>query len=658
MPYLWCSLKTYYEENSLNVDKWAWHNPTVDDQLFDQFAKAEPHIVGLSIYVWNEETLDAIGKKIKEQYPLCLIVVGGPQQNVKTNENYFKDKPWVDIVLPGDAYGEIVLKEILDCYPITDFESVPYIYYTNIDRVKLKSAGTINKRAFVWPTDIFKKQEQYILPLIKQKHEQNTPITAYYETSRGCPYKCIYCEWGGGIYTKVIKKPLDKVCNDLEWLVSVAKVSNIEITDANFGIVKQDIDVAKKLATLRSEYGFPYAVDFDAAKNHVDNVTQIKEILIEAGLINFHKVAFQTLNEETKKNIERVDVPFEQQLESAAKLDKKFGKIPIYLEQILGLPGETYDTVCKQIDKIFEHGLDIGVTLPVAWTLLPEAPAYTQEMRDKFKIKTVKKLVEINPKIKEGRTFEYSGSGMNLVGSWTNKSVETVVGTYSYTPADWVRMRKLYSFVVGGHPAGINTYLVDYLHRTHGSSPSQVYNAIMEYAYTIKFKDANLNRLFAIEKQHSNLWITDDTVLDIGIDIGDEWPFQMPQHTFFSFAILSNAQAFYTEVCNHLAVMYSDPRIIDLGKYIANVLLDVTYNYKHGRTFTTKYNWLEYFNKLEPLSEEEYTYNISDTEVTYIAGKAIPIWNIEDQNRSHIAYYHQMAVQVGNVKVSTTIKRL
>ena len=35
------------------------------------------------------------------------------------------------------------------------------------------------------------------------------------ETTRGCPYKCVFCEWGGGINTKIYKKDVSIVKRDV-----------------------------------------------------------------------------------------------------------------------------------------------------------------------------------------------------------------------------------------------------------------------------------------------------------------------------------------------------------------------------------------------------------------------------------------------------------
>jgi hypothetical protein len=68
---------------------------------------------------------------------------------------------------------------------------------------------------------------------------------AIYETTRGCPYKCTYCDWGGGTFTKVVKKPLETIFAEIEFLCA-NKIEYFFVADANFGIYKEDVDGKKK----------------------------------------------------------------------------------------------------------------------------------------------------------------------------------------------------------------------------------------------------------------------------------------------------------------------------------------------------------------------------------------------------------------------------
>ena len=63
------------------------------------------------------------------------------------------------------------------------------------------------------------------------------------ETTRGCPYKCVYCEWGGGTGTKIHKKPLGIVKDDIDCLRSMG-YRDVYLTDANFGAFEErDLEI-------------------------------------------------------------------------------------------------------------------------------------------------------------------------------------------------------------------------------------------------------------------------------------------------------------------------------------------------------------------------------------------------------------------------------
>ena len=86
LPLLWCSLKTYYEENSSNASQWAWADPRITsestkEEILKLCRLDPPSVFGFSIYVWNEEFFEDLAKSIKDEYPDCLIVYGGPQPN-------------------------------------------------------------------------------------------------------------------------------------------------------------------------------------------------------------------------------------------------------------------------------------------------------------------------------------------------------------------------------------------------------------------------------------------------------------------------------------------------------------------------------------------------------------------------------------------------
>ena len=69
-----------------------------------------PDVVAFCCYVWNTSFQSIIAKKIKELYPNCLIIVGGPHIPIK-QDKWFKDHPYIDIAVVNE--GEEIFENVL-----------------------------------------------------------------------------------------------------------------------------------------------------------------------------------------------------------------------------------------------------------------------------------------------------------------------------------------------------------------------------------------------------------------------------------------------------------------------------------------------------------------------------------------------------------------
>ena len=113
MPFLWAQAKTYYELYGERTDEWNWvpcyhdvFSSEYNDQVKELIRQNPPDIFAISLYVWNYTQAFEIAAWVKEQWPDCVIISGGPHQYFKHDIDWFKKHPYLDASLPGDCYGE------------------------------------------------------------------------------------------------------------------------------------------------------------------------------------------------------------------------------------------------------------------------------------------------------------------------------------------------------------------------------------------------------------------------------------------------------------------------------------------------------------------------------------------------------------------------
>ena len=75
-----------------------------------------------------------------------------------------------------------------------------------------------------------------------------------FETTRGCPYSCTYCEIGTKYYQK-IKHKLSKIYAEIDWMAK-NKVVFVYNADSNFGTMKEHLDITKYLVNKKATEGY------------------------------------------------------------------------------------------------------------------------------------------------------------------------------------------------------------------------------------------------------------------------------------------------------------------------------------------------------------------------------------------------------------------
>jgi len=336
VAYQWC-----YGKNA------SW---TLKDTLIEKISPKEyvlqlesPDMVAMSSYIWNWEYNKKLAKEIKKVYPKCVIVTGGPQIN-KHDKNFFVKHKYFDAVIHGE--GEIAFKEIL-ARPLRQYDNIPHVQTpTHIPRPaqRLKSVKNI-------PSPIL---EGFYEPIMA-KYPKDTVWQVTWESLRGCPYHCAFCDIGEDYWNKLTLFDIDRCKKEITWM-GKNKIEFVSVCDSNWGLLERDIELTKHVVKTKDEYGYPKVFDATWSKNNVERNYEIAMIGKDKNLFKGVTIALQTFNDKTLEAVKRFNYDIDR---LKIYLDKyREQNIPTYSELIWPMPGETYTSLKTGIQKLIDMGQD------------------------------------------------------------------------------------------------------------------------------------------------------------------------------------------------------------------------------------------------------------------------------------------------------------
>lgn len=309
----------------------------------------EPHVIMLSSYVWNWEYNKVLASEIKKKYPNCLTITGGPHIDKRDSE-FFTKYPMFDIAVMGE--GEEASKEILKRYLKGEsYNDIPHVFPNGGKLCSLPSRLQELDRI---PSPILTGFYDRIIDAVEKEHgPQMWQVT--YETLRGCPYKCTFCDIGDDYWQKIKTFEMERVEKEIDWM-SARKIEYVAVCDSNWGLMPRDVDITKYVIKKKLENGYPKFWDVTWAKANSDRIYEIAMLDKEAGTRLFKGITFamQSLNTDTLDATKRLNLKQDQALEYLQKYEEQ--DIPTYSELIWPMPNETYNSLKSGIQTLIDLG--------------------------------------------------------------------------------------------------------------------------------------------------------------------------------------------------------------------------------------------------------------------------------------------------------------
>ena len=384
LPYSIGLLYAFVLHNSKNPKKFSFNSIIYKRKLLNECFEhlKDRDVILFSVYVWNEKISLAIAEKLKKYDKNKFIIFGGP--SVPDNkfgkaEEFIRKYPFIDVL--SHQEGERTILKLLDEYPNNNFQDTPNISYLE------KSGEYKNNPNLPRLRDFDKVPSPYLTGIFDEliRQNPNERWLASWETNRGCPFSCTYCDWGSATNSKVSRMHLDRVYAELDWF-SKNKVEFIFCCDANFGMLPRDYDIALKAAENKKKYGYPHVLSVQNTKNARERAYKVQKLLADSGLSKGVTLAMQSVDPHTLKAIKRDNISTEDYEE----LQKRFTNdgIATYTEFILALPGDTYSSFAQGVSNVIQSGQHNRIQFNNL-SILPNAEMAEPENIKNDQIKTV-----------------------------------------------------------------------------------------------------------------------------------------------------------------------------------------------------------------------------------------------------------------------------
>ena len=451
---------TYVKTNEKIKNNFKFEKSFVFRTEVEEYIKEchDTDILLCSCYVWNWEITKYLASEVKKINPNCTIIFGGAQIP-DLAQDFFKQHPYVDIIAHGE--GEYILENILTAY-LKDKD------YSQVKGIETKEfRNQLQERI----NELDNLPSPYLTNTVWDLVEKVDGIRwiVGWETNRGCPYACTFCDWGSATFTKVRKWEESRLFKEIEWFAE-NKIPYIDCCDANFGIFQErDFRIAEKLKEVALKTNYPERVRPAWAKNSSEKIIPIAKQLQDGGILGAVTLAVQSLDPDTLKIVKRANIKFDTFSELASTFRKN--GIPTYTELIMGMPGETLQSFKDGLDSIAMTKVD--TVFIYNCTVLPNAPMNVPEYREKYKIKIVRSpIMLVHSSIhNRGTHQEYE----EIVVETSTCSCEDLKETYLHSWC-FLTLQSL----------GILKHIATYYNIVHNIRYTKFYEVFMEFCRTAK----------------------------------------------------------------------------------------------------------------------------------------------------------------------------
>ncbi len=307
-------------------------------------AEANPGAVGITAQTpYYSKALKA-SKLVRKLKPGCTVIMGGPHPSILTEDTL--KEPSIDIVVKGESDITIVeLMERLETGGALD----------DVKGISFKKNGVIihnEYRPFIEDLDSLPNPAWHLFDMSKYLAKVNGKKVAPVLSSRGCPFKCIFCYRGPAAGKTFRARAPENIVNEIKHLKQTYGIGNILFVDDIFTVNQKR---AEKICDIMIEtkLDIPWRCQTRVDCLNIGLLKKMKEANctdISMGVESGNEKILETTGKRTTK--EKVRKAFSMIKEAGISISSSF---------IIGLPGDTKETVRETIDFAKELNPDNAI---------------------------------------------------------------------------------------------------------------------------------------------------------------------------------------------------------------------------------------------------------------------------------------------------------
>jgi radical SAM superfamily enzyme YgiQ (UPF0313 family) len=348
--------------NKLDKFEWPSFKEYFKEVLTNEIEFFQPDVIGISaLFSTAFRNLIDLGEVSRELRPAAFVIAGGNVPTVSYRD-IFAETDVFDAVCHGE--GEVPLLELLESKSMPEHveESLTWITKNKLDKNLDFAHNFINEL----------DQIPFDYSIIRQDDYELNPTIRYYSsvkskgksfnimTSRGCPFKCIFCASHRTHGREMRYHSLARVKEDILSLKNDFGIKVITIEDDHFmGDKKRAYDIVKFIGEQGITAFFPNSLALYALSREM--LVALKEAGVEQLILAVESGSDYVLKNVMKKPLK---------LDIVRRVAKDCREIGIYTDCniLIGLPGERkqdIDDTRKFLKTVGANWFRINVATPL-----------------------------------------------------------------------------------------------------------------------------------------------------------------------------------------------------------------------------------------------------------------------------------------------------